>query len=106
MKTAVRQSACPTIKSKKNRQTLEHQVFGLLPYLQPDEAQVMKQITLQHFIVTAMRTSKVPAERRTSCRGRIRFQQGNAEATMEGISWVRYSGKDACVSGKTALWHK
>lgn len=56
----------PDDQIKEEQTNFEHQVFGLLPYLQPDEAQVMKQITLQHFIVTAMRTSKVPAERRTS----------------------------------------
>lgn len=56
----------PDEQIKEEQKNLEHQVFGLLPYLQPDEAQVMKQVTLQHFIVTAMRTTKVPAERRTS----------------------------------------
>ncbi|HFQ9141945.1 TPA: hypothetical protein ACHTOV_004444 [Enterobacter cancerogenus] len=54
----------PDDQIKEEQKNLEHQVFGLLPYLLPDEAQVMKQVTLQHFIVTAMRTSKVPAERR------------------------------------------
>ncbi|MCK7310443.1 hypothetical protein [Enterobacter quasiroggenkampii] len=56
----------PDDQIKEEQKNFEHQVFGLLPYLQPDEAQVMKQVTLQHFIVTAMRTSKVPAEHRTS----------------------------------------
>ncbi|HGU9824231.1 TPA: hypothetical protein ACNFPD_003325 [Enterobacter cancerogenus] len=66
----------PDDQIKEEQKNLEHQVFGLLPYLQPDEAQVMKQVTLQHFIVTAMRTSKVPAERRRpSDEGRFDFNK-------------------------------
>lgn len=33
-------------------------------YLLPDEAQVMEKVTLQHIVVTGIRTSKVPVERR------------------------------------------
>ncbi|HHR5914071.1 TPA: hypothetical protein ACS7WR_003748, partial [Providencia alcalifaciens] len=49
---------------KKEQRELEYQVFGLLPYLLPDEAQVMEKVTLQHIVVTEMRTSKVPIEHR------------------------------------------
>ena len=51
-------------KIEEEQRDLEHKVFGLLPYLLPDEAQVMEKITLQHIVVTGMRTSKVPVERR------------------------------------------
>ncbi|HAT1512785.1 TPA: hypothetical protein I8W54_001075 [Morganella morganii] len=51
-------------KIEEEQRELEHKVFGLLPYLLPDEAQVMEKVTLQHSVVTGMRTSKVPVERR------------------------------------------
>lgn len=51
-------------KIVEEQRELEHKVFGLLPYLLPDEAQVMEKVTLQHIVVTGLRTSKVPAERR------------------------------------------
>ncbi|CAI1595403.1 hypothetical protein [Serratia ficaria] len=54
----------PDEKIKEEQKNLEHKVFGLLPYLLPDEAQIMEKVTLQHIVVTGMRTSKVPAERR------------------------------------------
>ncbi|HID8401903.1 TPA: hypothetical protein ACXIJH_002181 [Serratia marcescens] len=56
----------PDEKIKEDQKNLEHKVFGLLPYLLPDEAQTMEKVTLQHIVVTGMRTSKVPAERRES----------------------------------------
>ncbi|QIB19496.1 hypothetical protein G3M73_10010 [Escherichia coli] len=51
-------------KIEEEQRELEHKVFGLLPYLLPDEAQVLEKVTLQHIVVTGMRTSKVPVERR------------------------------------------
>lgn len=51
-------------KIEEEQRDLEHKVFGLLPYLLPDEAQVMEKVTLQHIVVTGMRTSKVPVKRR------------------------------------------
>ncbi|QIF15439.1 hypothetical protein [Escherichia coli] len=51
-------------KIEEEQIELEHKVFGLLPYLLPDEAQVLEKVTLQHIVVTGMRTSKVPVERR------------------------------------------
>lgn len=51
-------------KIEEEQRDLEHKVFGLLPYLLPDEAQVMEKVTLQHIVVTGMRTSKVPVARR------------------------------------------
>ncbi len=54
----------PDEKIEEEQRDLEHKVFGLLPYLLPDEAQVMEKVTLQHIVVTGMRTSKVPVERR------------------------------------------
>ncbi|WP_336749826.1 hypothetical protein [Pantoea vagans] len=52
-------------KIEEEQRDLEHKVFGLLPYLLPDEAQIMEKVTLQHIVVTGMRTSKVPVKRRT-----------------------------------------
>ncbi len=51
-------------KIVEEQRELEHKVFGLLPYLLPDEAQIMEKVTLQHIVITGMRTSQVPAERR------------------------------------------
>jgi len=51
-------------KIEEEQRDLEHKVFGLLPYLLPDEAQVLEKVTLQHIVVTGMRTSKIPVERR------------------------------------------
>ncbi|MCA7614678.1 hypothetical protein [Escherichia coli] len=56
----------PDEKIKEEQKNLEHQVFKLLPYLLPDEAQIMEKVMLQHSILTSMRTSKVPAEHRSA----------------------------------------
>ncbi|EPR9083538.1 hypothetical protein ACU9CW_004128 [Cronobacter dublinensis] len=54
----------PDEKIEEEQRDFEHKVFSLLPYLLPDEAQIMERVTLQHIVVTGMRTSKVPPERR------------------------------------------
>ena len=46
----------PDEKIKEEQKNLEHQVFKLLPYLLPDEAQIMEKVMLQHSILTSMRT--------------------------------------------------
>ncbi|HAU6732971.1 TPA: hypothetical protein JEL83_002887 [Salmonella enterica subsp. enterica serovar Elisabethville] len=54
----------PDEKIKEEQRNLEHKVFALLPYLLPDEAIIMEKVTLQHIVVTGMRTSKVPVRLR------------------------------------------
>lgn len=73
-------------KINEEQKNLEHEVFGLLPYLLPDEAQIMEKVTLQHIVVTGMRTSKVPDERRSPpSEGGFNFNNEMNELRSAGV---------------------
>lgn len=87
-------------KIVKEQRELEHKVFGLLPYLLPDEAQVMEKVTLQHIVVTELRTSKVPAERREPpSKGGFNFNNEMNELRSAG-SLMGQMFREKCMSMK------
>jgi len=87
-------------KIKEEQRDLEHRVFGLLPYLLPDEAQIMEKITLQHIVVTEMRTSRVPAERRAlPSEGGFNFNNEMNELRSAG-SLMGQMFREKCMSMK------
>lgn len=87
-------------KIVKEQRELEHKVFGLLPYLLPDEAQVMEKVTLQHIVVTELRTSKVPAERREPpSKGGFNFNNEMNELRSAG-SLMGQLFREKCMSMK------
>lgn len=87
-------------KIVKEQRELEHKVFGLLPYILPDEAQVMEKVTLQHIVVTELRTSKVPAERREPpSKGGFNFNNEMNELRSAG-SLMGQLFREKCMSMK------
>lgn len=87
-------------KIEEEQRDLEHKVFGLLPYLLPDEAQVMEKVTLQHIVVTGMRTSKVPVERRVPpSEGGFNFNNEMNELRSAG-SLMGQMFREKCMSMK------
>lgn len=87
-------------KIKEEQRDLEHRVFGLLPYLLPDEAQIMEKITLHHIVVTEMRTSRVPAERRAlPSEGGFNFNNEMNELRSAG-SLMGQMFREKCMSMK------
>ena len=87
-------------KIEEEQRDLEHKVFGLLPYLLPDEAQVMEKVTLQHIVVTGMRTSKVPADRRAPpSEGGFNFNNEMNELRSAG-SLMGHMFRKKCMSMK------
>jgi len=87
-------------KIKEEQKELEHKVFSLLPYLMPDEAQIMEKVTLQHIVVTEMRTSKVPAERRAPpSEGGFNFNNEMIELRSAG-SLMGQMFRERCMSIK------
>jgi len=87
-------------KIKKEQRDMEHKVFRLLPYLRPDEAQIMEKVTLRHFIVTEMRTSKVPVEHRASpSEGGFNFNNEMNELRSAG-GLIGQMFRDKCMSIK------
>lgn len=87
-------------KIKQEQRDLEHKVFGLLPYLLPDEAQIMERVTLQHIVVTGMRTSKVPAERRVPpSQGGLDFNNEMTELRSAG-AMIGQMFREKCMSIK------
>jgi len=87
-------------KIEEEQRDLEHKVFGLLPYLLPDEAQVMEKVTLQHIVVTGIRTSKVPVERRAPpSEGGFNFNNEMNELRSAG-SLMGQMFREKCMSMK------
>ena len=90
----------PDEKIEEEERDLENKVFGLLPYLLPDEAQVMEKVTLQHIVVTGMRTSKVPVERRAPpSEGGFNFNNEMNELRSAG-SLMGQMFREKCMSMK------
>lgn len=56
----------PDIMIREEQLAFEKRASELIPFLSEEEAKMLGNITLHHYVITQMRTSKVPVEQRYS----------------------------------------